>query len=297
MKEITGYLKDYIHHLDWIHVSIVILMLSILIWVNYTFQLNELIWSAASFYGKCFRYYLLFASVFSFTYFSGFLLSRKPFPVYPSFYLLLLSAPMVFAVKVAFNSNSLISVNDHYLHILLQWPFKALITFIQVWLLWRMDKNPYPLSGLTTQNFHFRPYLLLLMAMIPVIWIAGLGSEFQQVYPKLKALGSSSSWAIKLLFELSYGLDFFTIELFFRGFLILAFIKYAGKDAILPMAVFYCTIHFGKPVAECISSFFGGILLGVIVYYTRSIWGGLILHLGIAWMMELVGILKITTNS
>ncbi|MBK8951734.1 MAG: hypothetical protein IPM85_04820 [Chitinophagaceae bacterium] len=65
----------------------------------------------------------------------------------------------------------------------------------------------------------------------------------------------------KIVYELSYGSDFFTIELFFRGFLVLAFAKWAGKDAILPMACFYCTIHFGKPMAECISSFFGGLIL------------------------------------
>jgi membrane protease YdiL (CAAX protease family) len=91
------------------------------------------------------------------------------------------------------------------------------------------------------------------------------------------------------LFELSYGADFISIELFFRGFLILAFIKWAGKDTILPMACFYCTIHFGKPLAECISSYFGGIILGIVVYHTRSILGGLIVHLGIAWMMEVGG--------
>ncbi|MBL0133872.1 MAG: hypothetical protein IPP79_07630 [Chitinophagaceae bacterium] len=53
------------------------------------------------------------------------------------------------------------------------------------------------------------------------------------------------------------------------------------------MAAFYCSIHFGKPLLECITSYFGGIILGVIVYRTKSIWGGLLMHLGIAWMMEL----------
>jgi membrane protease YdiL (CAAX protease family) len=96
-------------------------------------------------------------------------------------------------------------------------------------------------------------------------------------------------WWHILLYELSYGSDFFTIELFFRGFLILGFLKYAGKDAILPMACFYCAIHFGKPMAECISSYFGGIILGIVVYNTRSIAGGLLVHLGIAWLMELGG--------
>jgi hypothetical protein len=55
------------------------------------------------------------------------------------------------------------------------------------------------------------------------------------------------------------------------------------------MAAFYCTIHFGKPLGECITSFFGGLALGVLAYRTRSILGGLIIHLGLAWMMELGG--------
>ena len=90
-------------------------------------------------------------------------------------------------------------------------------------------------------------------------------------------------------FELSYGSDFVGIEFFFRGFLVLAFIRWAGKEAVLPMACFYCTIHFGKPLGECISSYFGGLLLGVVIANTRSVWGGLMVHLGIAWMMELGG--------
>jgi hypothetical protein len=32
----------------------------------------------------------------------------------------------------------------------------------------------------------------------------------------------------------------------------------------------------------------GGYILGVVAYETKSIWGGVIVHLGIAWMMEVV---------
>jgi len=28
--------------------------------------------------------------------------------------------------------------------------------------------------------------------------------------------------------------------------------------------------HFGKPLGECISSYFGGMILGIVVYHTRS---------------------------
>ena len=70
------------------------------------------------------------------------------------------------------------------------------------------------------------------------------------MYPKLKNVQHLSdqhnNGFYQLFYELSYGSDFIGIELFFRGFLVLAFVKWAGKDAILPMALFYCTIHFGK---------------------------------------------------
>ena len=119
-------------------------------------------------------------------------------------------------------------------------------------------------------------------------------NDFLATYPKVKQVAFIApyvqhSWPYKGLFEISYGLDFVTIELFFRGFLVFAFVRYAGADAIVPMAVFYCSIHFGKPLFECISSFFGGLLLGIVAYRTQSILGGFMVHVGIAWMMELGG--------
>ena len=62
-----------------------------------------------------------------------------------------------------------------------------------------------------------------------------------------------------------------------------------GRHAVLPMAVIYCFLHTGKPPGEAISSIFGGYILGVIAYETKSIWGGIIVHVGIAWMMEVIG--------
>ena len=134
----------------------------------------------------------------------------------------------------------------------------------------------------------------MLLIMLPLIAAASTQPDFLDMYPKLKLIAgvyqetNLTGWH-KFLFELSYGTDFISVELFFRGFLILAFIKWAGKDAILPMACFYCTIHFGKPLGECISSYFGGMILGIVVYNTRSILGGLMVHLGIAWLMEIGG--------
>jgi hypothetical protein len=94
-----------------------------------------------------------------------------------------------------------------------------------------------------------------------------------------------------LLYEIPYALDFINIELFFRGFLIVAFTRFLGPHAVLPMVVAYCALHFGKPMTEAISSIFGGYILGIISFHSRTIWGGAIIHAGTAWCMEIVGFL------
>lgn len=149
---------------------------------------------------------------------------------------------------------------------------------------------------MTWKGVQWRPYMLMLGFMLPLIVFASTQPDFLNTYPRLKQIDfilphTEHPIIIQLLYEISYGLDFVTIELFFRGFLIFAFVRYVGAAAILPMAAFYCSIHFGKPLFECISSYFGGLILGIVAYRTQSIAGGLAVHLGVAWMMEIGGFL------
>jgi hypothetical protein len=57
------------------------------------------------------------------------------------------------------------------------------------------------------------------------------------------------------------------------------------------MASFYCVFHFGKPAGEAVGAFFGGYALGVLAIHSRSVLGGLIVHLGVAMLMETMGYL------
>ena len=183
---------------------------------------------------------------------------------------------------------------DYYWNQVIYWPMRLIILSFTLFIIWKIFYSKESFFGLTVKYFNWRPYLIMLLIMVPLIAAASTQPDFLRMYPKLKDVdtalyGVQNKWFYHLLHELSYGSDFISVELFFRGFLILAFIKVAGKDAILPMACFYCTIHFGKPLGECISSYFGGLILGIVVYNTRSIIGGLIVHLGIAWLMEIGG--------
>lgn len=140
--------------------------------------------------------------------------------------------------------------------------------------------------------FTVKPYLLLLVLIIPLIAVSAFEKGLGTYYPTYKfqevaALIGWDSWIPVAVYETAYAVDFFNVELFFRGFLVIGLSHLMGKEALLPMVATYCFLHFGKPLGEAISSVFGGYLLGVISLYTRNIWGGVILHIGIAWTMEI----------
>ncbi len=296
MKSILGFLKDYIFNIDKRAFYFSALFAGIFIFINYYFHLNKSI-SSLGFFEKFIAWYLIFLLAFTLPYFISFFF-KKHYPLNLQFYLLLIIAPALFAWKISASLPFPISTDNYeniYWNKVLYWPVKLLIVSFLLFLVWWVFKGDKSLYGLRIKTLNWKPYLLMLAIMVPLIAVASTQPDFLLVYPKLKNVHflseKQNGIGYKFLYELSYGSDFFTIELFFRGFLVIAFARWVGKDAILPMAVFYCTIHFGKPLGECISSFFGGIILGVITFHTRSIYGGLIVHLGIAWMMELGGYL------
>ncbi len=158
---------------------------------------------------------------------------------------------------------------------------------------WCGDSKRMPPYGFKKSNVV--PYFLLLAGMLPLLLWAAQQPDFQQTYPRAEKLylpaEGGHNTLITGIYEAFYSLDFVVTEFFFRGFLILHFMRFAGARSVIPMCVFYVVIHFDKPLAEAISSFFGGLVLGVLVLESRSIWGGIIVHLGIALLMEVMGFL------
>ncbi|HNP19892.1 MAG TPA: CPBP family intramembrane metalloprotease [Fulvivirga sp.] len=163
----------------------------------------------------------------------------------------------------------------------------------------RKDVNHF--YGLTSKNVNLKPYLVMLLIMAPIIAAASFHPSFTQQYPNFRTAGidqfcshyNLNQGVVTLLYEISYALSFFTVELFFRGFLIFGLVRFLGSAVVLPMAVTYCVLHFGKPFGEAVSSLFGGYILGVIALKTENIYGGVIVHIGIAWLMELFAYLQL----
>lgn len=269
---------------------------ALLIFINYQYDLDGQIRNKPL-PVKLIAWYWVFAVAFAVPY----IFLRKNLKITGTnknrFLFLLFLAPAIFSLKLSFSIPVHFSDNadwNNYWNHIFYWPVLVVVTGGILYFIWKLFDRQQVFYGIRSKDIDWKPYFLMLIMMIPLIALASVQKDFLAVYPRLRAIegvfnDDSITWWHKLLFELSYGTDFITIELFFRGFLVLAFIKWAGRDAILPMACFYCAIHFGKPAGECISSYFGGILLGIVVFNTRSILGGLLVHLGIAWMMEAGG--------
>jgi hypothetical protein len=268
-----------------------------MIYLNFHNDIDIKIDDADSIALQFFYRYLSFLIAFALPYFFYFLLEGKNYFKSPLILLLIFLSPAIFSCKMVMNTDLHLSNDnnwDYYWNRVTYWPVRLIVMSLMLFIIWKLFYSKESFFGLTIRRFNWKPYLIMLLIMVPLIAAASTQPDFLSMYPKLTDVepvlsGVKNKWFYHLLHELSYGSDFISVELFFRGFLILAFIKVAGKDAILPMACFYCTIHFGKPLGECISSYFGGITLGIVVYNTRSIVGGLMVHLGIAWLMELGG--------
>lgn len=297
MNKIISHVRNYFIEVDKRILVISTLFVAVLIFINYFFGLNHFVASLQD-SRQYLTWYSIFFVAFSFGYLLLSIFTGQIVFGNISFLLLLLIAPAIFSWKMIFDFSIPISddkLQNAYWNQVMYWPFKLAVITIVLFIVSKLTKEKQPFYGTTIKDFNFQPYFIMLLIMLPLIALASTQHDFLSMYPKLKSVsflrGHRHSGWYKLLYELSYGSDFFSIELFFRGFLVLAFAKWFGKDAILPMACFYCTIHFGKPLGECISSYFGGIILGIVIYNTRTIYGGLIVHLGIAWLMELGGYL------
>ncbi|MDC1068938.1 CPBP family intramembrane metalloprotease [Candidatus Kapabacteria bacterium] len=146
--------------------------------------------------------------------------------------------------------------------------------------------------GFTTKGFDYKPYLIMLLFMVPLIFAAAYGDSFQRMYPRYKPsiaedYGLINHYVSVISFEASYVLRFVGVEAFFRGFLVIGGFLLFGKRAILPAACIYSIWHFGKPMGEAVGAFFGAYVLGIIAYKSKSIFGGIAIHYGVALLMEL----------
>ena len=301
MSAIFKYIREFYHkEFNLWYFLLILILLSAVIYLNYWHFLERRYAAGGKTkLGNFIGYYLLYFIPFAATFFFQ-LFFFKDCGYYKDywFWIILLLAPAFFSFRVNFDFQETI-INKIWTGDELQfwlrcinWVVRVFVVLLPVFIIWLIkDKSTQPFYGTTALNSIW-PYLIMLLIMVPLLVLASTQNDFLNMYPKAKFLTGlqvgNQKWRY-IVYELCYGFDFVSIEFFFRGFLILSLLKICGTHCIIPVACFYCTIHLGKPMGEAISSFWGGLLLGIVSYNTGSIWGGLIVHLGIAWFMEIGG--------
>jgi len=145
--------------------------------------------------------------------------------------------------------------------------------------------------GLSPRGFfrHLWVYALLFLPVGVCVWIVSYQQAFQSTYPFYR---NPATLAHLLVWELFYGLQFFSLEVFFRGFMLTELKHRWGWRAMLFMMTPYCMIHFSKPALEALGAVIAGSVLGVLALRTRSIWGGVAIHVSVAWWMDIASLLQ-----
>lgn len=281
------------------------LLLIIAIILNYRFDIEDGFLDQQEGIAKFFLYYLFYAVPYYLTlrFHKNETLdsywNKKTFWIRSQLALLVLSLDS----SVPFLSEFIYSNFDDAI---IYWTYKVFVNLISIgtvflplilfYLLYDRPTHTH-VYGLNARKFDVKPYFVMLLIMMPLLLSASFHPSFIRQYPMYKTSEAHlylevPEYITVMIYELAYGLDFVTVEFLFRGFMVIGLMHVVGRRAVLAMAVVYCFLHFGKPAGEAISSIFGGYILGVIAFETRSIWGGIIVHLGIAWMMEIIGFVQ-----
>jgi membrane protease YdiL (CAAX protease family) len=114
--------------------------------------------------------------------------------------------------------------------------------------------------------------------MAPIIYYLGHGNSSMKTYYERFLVGLP--WTTFL--------DLIGWEFFFRGWILFAYAKKFGPEALWLQAVPFAMAHIGKPEVETLSTIFGGFAFGWIAWRTHSFVWPFLIHWFIATFIILV---------
>lgn len=250
--------------------------------------------------------YLIHFILFAISYFSIILVlvsdKKSKISLTSDFWIKSIFGLIILSIYIAFYCNSClgtdvpaaVKIYRFYIYDNMYGVLTCLIPIFIIFLIFD-KKNTSGFYGMNLKNFNVKVNLPLILVVLIIAFIASFMKEVTEYYPivnrtyyKVYAEYSGISQINAFsYFQFAYMFDFVMIELFFRGFMIFGFVKYLGKNVILPIACLYAVIHFGKPMPEIVSSFFGAYILGIITLQVNNIRTGIYLHCILAFSMEI----------
>ncbi len=275
---------------------LVLVFIGILLYFNYNLNLEKRYLDPA--FGKPLHFFIILIS-FLIGYLGTLAIQRlyfkKAFPADYRFWIALLFILCVEAHDMSFSFHRTLAralPTDIFLLAIrtIKNMASVVTVLLPLYIFHQVTKSRTRFYGLTRQGFDVRPYLVLCGIALTGIAISLVNNDLNSYYPTYKAhMGDyfgEYEWMAVIVYEIFYSLDFVSVEMVFRGFLVIGLARWLGKEAIMPMVTVYCMLHFGKPLPEAISSIFGGYLLGILAYRSKSVLGGVMIHVSIALGME-----------
>ncbi len=161
----------------------------------------------------------------------------------------------------------------------------GVLPFLFAVLVLRMKPREF---GFSLRGFsrHVWIYLAMYAVMLPFVLWASKQPSFLATYPFARLARTHDDYF--LCWEIAYFLQFCALEMFFRGFMIFALEKRFGLNAIFVMTVPYTMIHYSKPMPEAFAAIIAGLGMGYMALRTRSFYGGILLHYGVALRMDML---------
>lgn len=137
---------------------------------------------------------------------------------------------------------------------------------------------------------HWLGYVLLTTPIIGFAIMASFRSDFANHYPFYDL--AHISWLDLLLWECIYITQFIAVEFFFRGFLVNGLRTQFGSLSVAVMCLPYLMLHFPKLWLESTGAILFGFFLGILALKSRSIWGGVAVHVAIALTMDFAAMIQ-----
>src|SRR4051812_42188520 len=171
MKTILGYVLDYWRSVDKRILFITSFFLGIGIFINYYNNINHKI-SRLQNWQQYLSWYLVFLTAFSFPYFLYAIFRKHQVFRRNDFLFLLFLAPLLFSWKMVYDIDlkwSDSTLNNNYLNAVIYWPFKLCVISIALFIIWKVSREKQPFYGTSTKEFYVKPYIIMLLIMIPLI--------------------------------------------------------------------------------------------------------------------------------
>jgi membrane protease YdiL (CAAX protease family) len=168
---------------------------------------------------------------------------------------------------------------------------RVLVPFFVAWIVLGKRPADYGFRLRGSFSLWWAYGIALALGLIGVAY-ASTSRAFIQNYPLCHPAINRGTLSLSLfvVYQLVYGILFFSGESFFRGFIVFGLARRLGYLAVFFMVIPYSLIHFGKPLPEALGAIGAGTVLGILALRGGSFWLGMLVHWSVALAMDLVAI-------